>query len=404
MKALVFDRSPSKYAASKALGVLGARYRAGASSLRLNDSYELRSPGSGYAALEVRLSGICGSDLGLLTAKSSRYFEDLTSFPFVPGHEIVATTREMPGREGEEVRVVVEAVLGCRARGIDDLCAQCAAGHPEQCTSTVAGKLEPGVQIGYCSSTGGGWSESLYAHYSQLTPVPDELSDAEALMTEPFACALHSVLGASLSGGENVLVLGAGTVGLLTLAALKAVAEPGSVTALARYSHQAALAASFGAQVVRSHDEARRAARSLSRTMQVGSRVSGGFDIVFDCVGSAESIEAALELANPGATVVLAGMPSPQRVDLSALWHKQLKLAGTYAYGHEVHQGHEWSTFDLALNTMGPLDLGRLVSVVYPLEDFEEAVNHALAAGRRSAVKIAFDPRAKTSRSSQKGS
>ncbi|MDA8207555.1 MAG: zinc-binding dehydrogenase [Actinomycetota bacterium] len=404
MKALVFDRSPSKYAASKALGVLGARYRAGASSLRLNDSYELRSPGSGYAALEVRLSGICGSDLGLLTAKSSRYFEDLTSFPFVPGHEIVATTREMPGREGEEVRVVVEAVLGCRARGIDDLCAQCAAGHPEQCTSTVAGKLEPGVQIGYCSSTGGGWSESLYAHYSQLTPVPDQLSDSEALMTEPFACALHSVLGASLSGGENVLVLGAGTVGLLTLAALKAIAAPGSVTALARYSHQAALAASFGAQVVRSHDEARRAARSLSRTMQVGSRVSGGFDIVFDCVGSAESIEAALELANPGATVVLAGMPSPQRVDLSALWHKQLKLAGTYAYGHEVHQGHEWSTFDLALNTMGPLDLGRLVSVVYPLEDFEEAVNHALAAGRRSAVKIAFDPRAKTSRSSQKGS
>ena len=403
MKALVFGRSPSKYAASKALGTLGARFRAGASSLRLDGFFELGPPAPEYAALQVKLSGICGSDLGLLTAKSSRYFEDLTSFPFVPGHEILATTRAMPGREGEEVRVVVESVLGCRARGIADLCAQCASGHPELCTSTVAGKLEPGVQTGYCNSTGGGWSEQLYAHPSQLHPVPADLSDEEALMAEPFACALHSVLGAPVSGGENVLVLGAGSVGLLTLAALEAVARPGSVTALARYSHQAALAASFGAQVVRNHDEARRAARSLSRTMQVGSRVTGGFDVVFDCVGTADSIEASLELANPGGTVVLAGMPAPQRIDLSALWHKQLKLAGTYAYGQETYKGRGWNTFELALSTMAPLELGRLVSVVYPLEDFEEAVNHALSAGRRSAVKIAFDPRAKSSRSSQKG-
>ena len=402
MKALVFKRSPSKYIATKAISTLSSRYSAAASSLEFLNNFELEPPSPDFVPIEVALSGICGSDIGFLSATSSRYFEPLTSFPFVPGHEIVGTTTRFPGHMGERTRVVVEPLLGCVVRSISETCEFCASGQSENCTNITAGVLKPGVQTGYCASTGGGWSKELFVHPSQLHVVSETMSDIEALMVEPYSCALHSVLGAKLNPGAEICVIGAGTVGILTLAALQAMVPEVQVTSLARYSHQADLAQSFGASVTRRFEELRRSARTKSRTVMVGSRSSGGFDVTFDCVGSSDSIEQALEITKAGGTVILSGMPSQARIDLSPLWHKQINLRGTYAYGTEHHNGNTLRTFELALSTMDKLSLDRLVSVIYPLEDFEEAINHARGAGARGAVKIAFDPNAKSSRNARK--
>ncbi len=402
MKALVFKRSPSKYAITKAVSSLSERFVASASSLSFSDGYSLAPPTPNYLACDVIASGICGSDLGLVGASSSRYFEPLASFPFVPGHEVVAMTSEFPGREGTPLRVVLEPLLGCSARGIAELCRYCAIGNTEMCLNVTAGDLQAGLQTGYCASTGGGWSERFYAHPSQLHLVPEEMSDTEALMVEPYACALHSVLSGAGVEGDKVCVIGSGTVGLLTLAALAATAPASEITALARYSHQAAIATSYGAQIARTTEELRRIARTKVRTMMVGNRITGAFDVTYDCVASPESIETALEVTRPGGTVVLSGMPTSAKIDLSALWHKQITLRGSYAYGTEHHHGASTRTFDLALAEVSKANLGRLVSLVYPLEDYEEAINHARNAGRRGAVKIAFDPRAKSSRSTGK--
>ena len=124
--------------------------------------------------------------------------------------------------------------------------------------------------------------------------------------------------------------------------------------------------------------------------------LSGGADVVIDCVGSAESIAQSLAMVRPRGTVALVGMPGKVTVDLAPLWHREVRLAGAYAYGTERGRrrcGDRMSTFALAFEVAAAQQTGRLVSATYPLARFEEAVAHAGAAGRRGAVKIAFDVR-----------
>jgi hypothetical protein len=92
---------------------------------------------------------------------------------------------------------------------------------------------------------------------------------------------------------------------------------------------------------------------------------------------------------------VLVGMPGRVSVDLASLWHREVRLAGAYAYGTESVGKGSRPTFELALEAVAAARTGRLVSATYPIERFEEAVAHAGAAGRRGAVKVAFDLRAR---------
>ncbi|MEY2570899.1 MAG: hypothetical protein QOE63_1249, partial [Acidimicrobiaceae bacterium] len=81
-------------------------------------------------------------------------------------------------------------------------------------------------------------------------------------------------------------------------------------------------------------------------------------------------------------------------LELTGLWHRETKLQGAYAYGTEtLPGGQRRRTFDLAFELVAAQQLGRLVSARYPLRDYTRAVEHAASAGRRGAVKIAFDLR-----------
>ena len=122
-------------------------------------------PGPEWHRVHPLLAGICGSDLSTVDGRSSRYFEDVVSFPFVPGHEVVGTL------DDTDARVVIEPVLGCVARGIVPPCAACAEGRTGGCERVAFGHLAPGLQIGFCTDTGGGWSTGgLVAHEAQLHP------------------------------------------------------------------------------------------------------------------------------------------------------------------------------------------------------------------------------------------
>jgi threonine dehydrogenase-like Zn-dependent dehydrogenase len=219
--------------------------------------------------------------------------------------------------------------------------------------------------------------------------VPEAMSDEAAVMVEPTACAVHAVLAAQVTEGSTVAVLGAGTLGLCTLAALRHLACPASVVAGAKHPEQRRLAASLGADVVVEPGQVRRALRRQTRSLTLGGRLTGGADVVIDCVGNAGSVEEALAVVRPGGKVVLVGMPGTVRVDLTPLWHREISLVGAYAYGREASGAR---TFDLALDLVAEADLGRLVSARYPLDRYEEAIAHAGAAGHRGAIKVVFEP------------
>lgn len=381
-RALQFQRSLPRYAAAWVAGALAPGLGARVGPLCLTEIDEPLLPGEGWRRVRPRLAGICGSDLATIDGKSSRYFEPIVSFPFVPGHEVVG---ELDGDPKQ--RVVIEPVLGCVARGVQPPCNACAGGRHDCCERISFGSIEPGLQIGYCADTGGGWSTGLVAHESQLHAVPAGMTDEAAVMVEPAACAVHGT--GAISGG-TVLVLGAGTLGLCAIAALRRFSTPGAVLAVAKHPEQRRLASELGADIVVAADEARRAVRRATGSLQVGSRLSGGADLVIDCVGNESSLAEDLAVVRPGGTVVLLGMPATISIDLTPLWQRQITLRGSYAYGVEP-DGR--STFDKAFELVAEAGLERLVTATYPLDRYREAIEHAANAGRRGAVKVAFDLR-----------
>ncbi len=379
MKALQIERSLPRFAAARVAGR--------PTPLRLAEVDGPELPGPDWQLVRPRLAGICGSDLATVSGRSSRWFEPIVSFPFVPGHEVVADTHD--GR-----RVVVEPVLHCRIRGVDPPCPACAAGRTNHCERLIAGHVAPGLQTGYCRDTGGGWSLALAAHPGQLHEIPEHWTDEAAVMVEPVACAVHTALLPPTSPTGRAVVIGAGTIGLATIAAVHRLRDDvTSLVAVAKHPDQRRLARELGATSVVEPDELRRAVRRSSGSWMLDNgQLTGGADIVYDCVGSAESIAEALAVAAPGSTVVLAGMPGPVGIDLTPLWQREVRLVGAYAYGPEPSAGGRHS-FDLAMEVVDAAGLGRLVSAAYPLERYADAIDHAGSAGRRGAVKIVFDLR-----------
>ncbi len=405
MKALVVERNVPRFAAARVASILGSGRGAGIGPLQLLDAVAPDRPGNEWFPLRPLLSGICGSDLATLDGRTSRYFEDLVSFPFVPGHEVVGVLddggTDHAGRAlAPGTRAVIEPVLGCAPRHVHPVCARCGSGHTGLCGNLASGALAPGLQTGFCTDTGGGWSTApLMAHASQLHAVPDALDDRGAVLIEPTACAVHAALSAQVADGDLVAVVGAGTLGLTTVAALDGVVRPRTsctVMVGAKHPRQRELATSLGADQVVPPDQLARAVRRAAGSLVLGGRLTEGADIVFDCVGSAISIAESLALVRPRGRVVLVGMPGKVTVDLAPLWHRELTLVGAYAYGNETapHPGApDRRSFEFAIDLVATAGLGRLVSALYPLERYEEALAHAGAAGRRGAVKVAFDLR-----------
>lgn len=387
MKALLFRRKEVRFAAA----MVASRFAAGegvrVGPLRLTDVAEPELPGPGWHRVTPLLSGICGSDLATIDGRASRYFEHVVSFPFVPGHEVV-------GRLQDGSRVVLEPVLGHEARGFPPPFEGATPGDGNDYGHLVAGPLEPGIQIGFCASTGGGWSGGLVAHDSQLHRLPDRLSDETAVMVEPLAVAVHAALKAGVNDGATVAVMGAGTMGLLTVAALRCLLPNVTVIAGAKYRHQQELARKFGADLVVEPAQLSRSVRRAVGCTMIGNDLAGGADATIDTLGTSTSIRSAIGITRPRGRVVLMGMPANVHLELTALWHRETELVGAYTYCSEKRpSGERTTSFRLALEMAETCDLGALVSAKYPLARYGDAVRHAANAGSRGAVKVVFDLR-----------
>jgi threonine dehydrogenase-like Zn-dependent dehydrogenase len=182
-------------------------------------------------------------------------------------------------------------------------------------------------------------------------------------------------------------------LGLCTLAALRRFTTPATLIATAKHPEQRRLAKELGADIVVAPAEARRAVRRATGSLEVGDSLSGGADLVIDCVGTQASLADDLLLTRSGGTVILVGMPGHVLVDMTPLWHRQITLRGSYAYGVEDDQAGGQRTFDLAFDLVAHSGLERLVSASYPLDRYRDAIDHAANAGPRGAVKVVFDVR-----------
>jgi len=406
MKALLYRKSIPRYAL---LRLLGGRFRGmyarGVAPISLVEVPEPKLPGPRWVRVRPKVVGICGSDLATICAKGSPYLAPVTSMPFVMGHEVVGTIVETGGevsrvRTGD--RVVLHPALGCVVRGIEPQCNACAQGSDALCRNITRGVISAGIQTGYCRDTGGGFGESLVAHESQLYKIPGELDDRAAVLIEPFACALHGALRVSLSEGQTALVIGCGSIGLLTIAALRASGCKARIVVVARYDHQRQLARNLGADELLDGPRAvgeRYAAWAKRLNAEVlkaelgKAMVIGGADAVFDCAATSQSIDDGIRFTKSGGTFVLVGMPGvPRGVDWTPIWFKELTIRAAYAYGPERCPTGVCDTFDLAIEHMGAwgTKLSPLVGRPFDLKDYRAAFACALNTGRSGVVKTAF--------------
>lgn len=406
MKAIQFNLSIPRYALGLALSKLYYPVLwSGLSCTSMKDIAEPDLPGPEWVKIRTRLAGICGTDTSTIGLKTSPYFSPFSESPFTMGHENVGDIVEVGAAAGEWAvgqRVVVNPFLWCATRGYAeaDWCAPCQRGENNLCQHYAEGGLRPAIFMGSSRDTGGSWSAFFCAHKANVYAVPENVSDENALMVEPFACGLHAALMDFPANDETILILGAGTIGLVQLAALRVLGSRARILVSARYDFQAEAAHRLGADEVLLGGDlytevAERTGARLYKPL-IGKRVVvGGVDRTYECVGSDGALDDAMRLTRAGGTVMVVGMPGLVKgVDWTAIFSQELKVRAAIGYNHaEMYQGAAHRAFQLTLDLMaaGKLDLGGLVNRRYRLEDYKRALHEQEAKRRHPIVKAVFD-------------
>ncbi len=320
-------------------------------------------PGRGDVRVRVEACGICGTDLHF-------YHEGLAVPGRAPGHEIAGFVDALgEGVTGIEIgaRVAVEPLRSCGD------CRFCAEGRGNICRELrVLGIHEHG-----------GFADYVVAPAGRLFPLPAELPAAIAALAEPVAVVSHGLRRGGFEAGQRVLVLGAGSLGLMALVVARA-RGAGEVWLSARHSHQAELGRALGAaRVLREAEASVEGLDALGRSAPI--------DLVVETVGGrADTLRAACAAIRPGGAVSVLGLfTGAAAVEPLQLLLKEGTLAWSNCYTH----GEPRADFDDAVGLLGSEReaLARLVTHQRPLAEigraFEEASNK-----KDGAVKVSVLP------------
>ncbi len=357
------------------------------------------------------LAGVCGSDAKLVLGE----FDDgdidnpmaaFSSLPHVPGHEVVAEVVGLgPAARGVEVgqRVVLNPWLSCAPRGIEPLCPPCRAGDLNLCWSFTKGDLGPGVHIGVVTGAPGAWAELMAAHCSTLFPVPDGIPDHAAVMADPFSVSFHAVLRHPPPPGGRALVVGAGALGLSSVAILSALHPGVEVGVVARFPAQAEMARRYGASEVFSHEPrgalvdelAAWSGGVLHRGLDgLPMAHPGGIDVVYDSVAKPETFEVGVRVLAERGRLVYTGVAVPGRWEWTPVYFKEITIAGSNAFAIEEFEGVRRHAIEhyLALVADGRIDLTAMVTHRYPLERWWDALKALARPDVSGVLKAAFVP------------
>jgi len=399
VKALVFRHSLAREAASTIGGRAGVGRRAfvsGFAPARLEEVDEPPLPAGDWVRVETRFSGLCGSDVKqiLLNGARDNPLTALVSFPHVLGHEVVGRRADT----GE--RVVLNPWLSCGPRGIEPPCDACRDGRYPWCRNFRSGGLPASIHIGNCAAAAGAHAERFGAHVSQLFAIPGDVSDEAAVLADPVSVSLRSVLLAPPPEGRPVLVYGSGTLAFAAIALLRHLYPATEVWAATRPGTRAALADRLGAHAVLSAapgqlvaEVARRAGATPLEPWSRRDWLQDGPAVVYDTIGSVETVETSLRLLATGGTLVISGVEPPRRFEWTLLYFKELHVIGSNGFGIERVGGVAKHAMEHYLDFVRDgLDLTPVITHRFPLERWGEAVLTVKDARHTGAVKVLLEP------------
>jgi L-iditol 2-dehydrogenase len=285
-------------------------------TFRLTDM-SIEDPGPGEVQVRIEAVGICGSDLHAYSEGAVGSTPNV--YPMVLGHEpagrIVKTGAGVTGLATGD-RGAFEPALYCYhcefcLRGLHNVCAN---------IRFLSNSPDPGF-----------FRELVNLPAANFRPIPAAMSFGEAALAEPLAVALHSLSLASIRPGETVLVIGAGPIGLLTIAALRA-ASAGRIWAVEPLPHRRELARAIGADVALAPEEA--VTEILYGTGQLG------VDCAIDCAAGEHTTGQAIQLTRSAGRVVITGIHSIPAVALdgSQMRRKELTILNVRRSNHETQE------------------------------------------------------------------
>ncbi len=299
--------------------------------LRFRTEYELPEPGPKEALLRMRVAGICGTDLALVSGYKGGY-------KGVLGHEYVAEIVKAPDQpQWVGQRVVGEINTTCGN------CDRCRRGLTTHCARRrVLGILD----------WDGVFSDYFLSPIANLYPLPDSVSDSVAVFTEPLAAAYAALRDLPADVGDQVIIFGAGRLGqLIALVFKQAGYDPLLIT---RHPQQVAVASHFGI-----HPAAKPAASA--------------YDIAIDATGDAAALpEILLHLRPRGVLILKTTATQPSVLHLSSVVVDELRLIGSRCGPYPQ------AVAALATGTVDPTPL---ISATYPLSQALVAFQHAARPG-----------------------
>lgn len=295
---------------------------------------EVDEPTGDWPVLQVGSASICGSDLTLVG----------WNLPVTLGHELAGTL--------DGVGYCVEPTVRCGE------CDQCAVGATQRCRGSA-----PHGIIGVAFD--GGLADRVAVPRECLVPLPAGLAVADASLVEPLAVSWHALRRAAAVPGERVLVVGGGSVGLLAVAAARAMGL--EVDLDARHDHQRAAGERLGAGTAR-----------------------GQYDITVEAAGTDTALATCVRRATPGGRIALVGMAQDdRRVPSIPFVMNELSMVGCNCYDNGGG-GHEFSHAAEVL-AADPEIAATVITHRFPLADAAEAFR--VAADRGSgAVKVVLEP------------
>lgn len=265
-------------------------------------------PIPGEALVEMTVSGVCGSDTH---AAHGRH--PFVPLPYFPGHEVVGIVREL-GADTSAVavgdRVTVEPTLPCWS------CKMCRTDRSNLCEN---------LRFFGCGYEQGGMADFFTVPANRLHVIPAELSDLQAALIEPLSTPVHAVRLSGGVRGKAVVIIGAGTIGLLVLAAARH-AGARTVVMTDMLASKRERAARLGADAVVD-------AGGPDPVREILAALQESADVVFDCVAIQPTLDQAIALASRAGTVMIVGVPAKALlVPLPQIQDHQMRIQGSATY------------------------------------------------------------------------
>ena len=305
---------------------------------------EVPEPGPGEVRIKVKQVGICGTDLHIYNW--DKWASSTIPVPMVVGHEFVGHIDAL----GEDVKGLK---LNQRVSGeghiICGTCRNCRAGREHFCRETI------GVGV----NRTGAFAEYLVLPQHNIYPIPDNVSDDFAALLDPYGNAVHTALGFDLVG-EDVLITGAGPIGLMAAAICRHAGARHIVVSDVN-ENRLALAEQMGASagLLVGRDEITTVMQKLG--------MSEGFDIGLEMSGAGNALDDMIEALNNGGQIGLLGLFKDRvSLDLNKAIFKGLRFKGVY--GREM-----FDTWHKGLSMLqSGLDISPVITHKLPFENFEE--------------------------------